>query len=83
MKNNQLMTLVQAFFQEYLIAQRGLSQNTVLAYRDTLKLFLCFESSRQEKPVANLALEDINADSVLMFLDQIENQRNKIGRAHV
>lgn len=73
---NKLMMLVQAFFQEYLIGHRGLSQNTVLAYRDTLKLFFAFESSRQNKPVANLTLEDLNADAVLLFLDQIENQRN-------
>lgn len=76
MKNNKLMAFVQAFFQEYLGEQRGLSQNTVLAYRDTLKLFFAFESARQNKPVANLTLEDLNVDAVLLFLDQIENQRN-------
>ena len=37
-----LLSLVQAFFQEYLAGQRGLSPNTILAYRDALKLFLAF-----------------------------------------
>ncbi len=76
MKNNKLMVLVQAFFQEYLVSHRGVSQNTVLAYRDSLKIFFTFESSRQKKSVAKLTLDDINAGSVLLFLDQIENQRN-------
>ena len=71
MKNSNkltLMSLVQAFFQEYLIAQRGLSQNTVAAYRDTLKLFLTFESSRRNIAVAKLTLENITAEAVVLFL---------------
>ena len=75
MKNNKLMIYVQAFFREYLVEQRGLSQNTVLAYRDTLKLFFSFESKRQKKHVANLELEDFTVDSVLLFLEKIENER--------
>lgn len=75
-KTNNLMMLVQDFFQEYLMTDRGLSQNTVLAYRDTLKLFFAHECSRQKKKVTKLALEDVNADSVLLFLHQLENKRN-------
>jgi site-specific recombinase XerD len=75
MKSSKLMICVQAFFQEYLIEQRGLSQNTVLAYRDTLKLFFAFESARQRKPVAHLRLDDLNVNSVLLFLNQIESVR--------
>ena len=75
MKSNKLMIYVQDFFQEYLVEQRGLSQNTVLAYRDTLKLFFTFESKRQKKHVANLSLEDFTVDSVLLFLEKIEKER--------
>lgn len=72
---NKLMSFVQSFFQEHLIAHRGLSQNTVMAYRDTLKLFFDSESGRQNKSVAKLTLEDVNAESVLFFLNQIESKR--------
>jgi len=75
-KVNELMLLVQCFFQEYLTQDRGLSLNTVMAYRDTLKLFFTFESTRQKKAVAKLVLEDVNADAVLLFLNHLENQRN-------
>ncbi|MFT5114877.1 MAG: site-specific recombinase XerD [Parasphingorhabdus sp.] len=75
-KVNKLMLLVQCFFQEYLVADRGLSQNTVMAYRDTLKLFFSFESSRQNKSVSKLVLDDVNADAVLHFLNQLEKKRN-------
>lgn len=75
-KANELMMFVQDFFQKYLIVDRGLSQNTVMAYRDTLKLFFIFECSRQNKTVNKLVLEDINADAVLHFLNQLEIKRN-------
>ncbi len=46
MKNNEknpaqpIAPLVQSFFENRLAAQKGLSCNTILAYRDSLKLFL-------------------------------------------
>lgn len=75
-QTNKLMLFTQSFFQEYLTIHRGLSQNTIMAYRDTLKLFFAFESSHQDKPAVKLTLDDLNADAVLAFLNQIENQRN-------
>jgi len=75
-QENKLMPLVQSFFQEYLLTHRGLSQNTVVSYRDTLKLFFAFESSRQNKPAIKLTLEDLTADIVLAFLNQIECKRH-------
>ncbi len=44
------MHYVQKFFQDYLKAHRGLSSNTVLAYRDAIKLFLAFLSKHTQKP---------------------------------
>jgi len=75
-KMNKLMMYVQSFFQQYLVVDRGLSQNTVMAYRDSLKLFFAFESSRQKKAATKLVLEDVNADAILLFLNQLELKRN-------
>ncbi len=46
-----------------------------MAYRDALKLFFAFESSHQNKPAIKLTLENLNAESVLAFLNQIEIKR--------
>lgn len=73
---NKLIPLVQSFFQEYLIANRGLSQNTVKSYRDALKLFFAFESVRQNKPAVKLELDDFNVEAILAFLNQIEHEKN-------
>ena len=65
---DMLLRYVQNFFQGYLVTQRGLSANTILAYRDTLKL--CLESVSREsgKATTDLSLDDLTARSVLAFL---------------
>lgn len=71
-----VLSLVQAFFQDYLAGQRGLSPNTILAYRDALKLFLAFLARSSGKPTAQLRLEDLKAERVLAFLEHVEQKRN-------
>lgn len=69
-------TLIRNFFEQYLVAQRGLSSHTVLAYRDTWKLFLQFASRQHRKTCAGLTLEDLKADTVHRFLDYLERERH-------
>ena len=71
-----LLSLVQAFFQDYLVGQRGLSPNTILAYRDALKLFLAFLARSSGRPAVQLRLEDLKAERVLAFLEDVEQKRN-------
>ena len=66
---------VQHFFTQYLTAQRGLSPNTILSYRDTLKLLLQFVAGETAKPPDKLTLEDFDANLVLAFLDHLEQTR--------
>jgi site-specific recombinase XerD len=74
-KTPMLLSYVQAFFQEYLAGQRGLSRNTILAYRDALKLFLAFLATSLKKQAACLQLEDLQAEQVLAFLEYTEQKR--------
>lgn len=73
--SKELLSLVQAFFQDYLAGQRGLSQNTILAYRDALKLFLSFVSTSISKQIGRLQLADLQAEQVLAFLEDVERSR--------
>ncbi|MBU0610160.1 MAG: site-specific integrase [Armatimonadetes bacterium] len=66
---------VQAFFVDYMTAQRDLSPHTVLSYRDAMKLFLTFAARRAGKPVAELGFEHVAADAVLAFLEDLEKRR--------
>ena len=55
--------------------QRGLSPNTILAYRDCLKLFLRFVSEQVGRPVDKLILEEFDKNLVTAFLDHLETNR--------
>jgi len=63
------------FFHNYLLGQRGASQHTVHSYRDALKLLLGFAAGRAEKGVADLTIEDLDAPTVLAFLEHLESER--------
>jgi site-specific recombinase XerD len=75
LKSESLLGLTESFFHNYLQRTRGASAHTVRAYRDALKLFYLFLANYKHRPLANLALEDIQSDSVLAFLDHVESQR--------
>ena len=66
---------VHGFFQDYLAAQRGLSPNSILSYRDALKLFLRFVSERVGKSVDKLTPEHFDKNVVITFLDHLEANR--------
>jgi site-specific recombinase XerD len=66
---------VQGFFHEYLAAQRGLSSNTILSYRDALKLLLRYVAGRAGTPVDKLAVEDFDEEVVVAFLAHLEADR--------
>jgi site-specific recombinase XerD len=62
-----LVALVQSFFQSYQLGVR--------AYRDAFRLFLLFlVQHRQRRWVAELTLDDIQADAVLAFLEYVESR---------
>src|SRR5207253_9659035 len=75
LNSESLLGLTESFFKSYLQHTRGASVHTVRAYRDALKLFYLFLASHKRKPLADLALEDIQSDAVLAFLDHVESQR--------
>ena len=74
-KSESLLGLTESFFHNYLQHTRGASAHTVRAYRDALKLFYLSLADQKRKPVADLALDDIQSDAVLAFLDHVESRR--------
>ncbi len=75
MRSEPLPPLVQGFFNDFLITQRNASRNTILAYRDSLKLLLCFAADRTHRDVTGLRVGDVDVETVLAFLDHIERER--------
>jgi len=67
--------ILQQYFTNYLIAQRRLSPQTLASYRDTFRLLLQFVQSELKIEPAQLALEQLDAEIILRFLDNLELQR--------
>lgn len=71
---------VQNFFAQHLVTERNLSAHTVLAYRDTMKLFLAFASAHYRKSCMDLTLEDLSAKVVRKFLAHLDRARHNTVR---
>jgi len=73
--NHPLASFIKRFFSHYLPVQKGLSVNTILAYRDAVKLLLCHAADTVKIAVDELAVEDLSEKIVLGFLDHLEQSR--------
>ena len=71
-----LAPLLQAFFTDRLIRERGASPNTVAAYRDTFRLLLCYTLEQTGKQPADLDVSDLDATLITEFLNHLEHQRH-------
>ena len=77
---HSIATFIKRFFSHYLPVQKGLAANTILAYRDAVKLLLCSAADTLHKSVEDLCVEDINESLVVDFLDHLENTRDCTAR---
>jgi integrase/recombinase XerD len=71
-----LQTLVQDFFEKHLTVERHASRNTVLAYRDSLKLFLRHAAERTGCSAEQLEIAALDAGVVRSFLAWLEQERH-------
>jgi integrase/recombinase XerD len=71
---------VRRFLLEYLVTDRNLARNTQRSYRDTLCLLLPFAAKNARKEIDQLAVIDVSADLVRLFLQSLEEVR-KCGTA--
>ncbi len=72
--------LVRDFFCDRLVSQQDVSPHTVAAYRDTFRLLLTFASERRRCRPAELSFGDVDAPTVLAFLDHLEAARGNSAR---
>jgi integrase/recombinase XerD len=66
---------VRRFLLEHLVGDRNLARNTQRAYRDALRQLLPFAVGRAGKSVDRLEVEDLSADLVRAFLQEVEERR--------
>lgn len=77
MKNSQktLWMYMKLYFTVFLQKQRNASQHTITACQDTWNLFLKYLSDKRAIRLEALGFCDIDSDTVVSFLDAMENER--------
>lgn len=70
-----LQQLVQDFFEKHLTIERNAKPNTVLSYRDALKLFLRSASQQKRCAADHLDFSVLDLDTVRGFLRWLEKER--------
>jgi len=70
-----LATLLESFFRSRLAKQRNASPSTIASYRDALRMLVLFAAERSGRKPCSLAVEDIDRDVILAFLDELEHKR--------
>src|ERR1039457_59394 len=73
-KDFTLAMALRSFLGDYLPHQRAYSVNTILSYRDSLKLLLQFAAGKRGR-VIELSLADLNVAKITAFLDHLEAKR--------
>lgn len=67
--------LLQTFFAVHLRTHRRATADTVAAYRDTFRLILTFLRETTHTEPSKLRLDDLDAPTILAFLDHLERDR--------
>lgn len=74
MKNN-IQTLIQKYFLQWLMAQRNVSPETIKSYRDTFRLYLRYIETYHAASPTKMSVVHFDADHVLGFLSYLSKER--------
>ncbi len=76
MKPTDFSKYISDFISRYLPHEKGLSNNTIIAYRDTFVLLLEYLQKEKHLKLEKLTLDKITKEVVLDFLDWLQKTRN-------
>lgn len=74
-KQLYLSYYIRLFLVQFLPHEKGVSENTILAYRDALKLLLKYCADSLHMKIDTLACDQINREIVCKFLDHQEQEK--------
>lgn len=81
MKQATLSTFLEAFFTVRLIKQKRVSPHTIASYSETFQLLFKYARDQLKKPPSQLTLQDLNAQFLSQFLDDLETKRKITARS--
>ena len=75
MKTDTFQSLLRRFFLERLMNQQKVSPCTIQSYKDTFRILLKYMNESRGIKADALAIEDMNANTVIGFLNYLEHDR--------
>lgn len=73
---NKLSNYLHSYLNEYLAVQKNASLNTIKTYKYTFNIFLLFCIETKNIDIQDISLDTFNKDTILEFLDYLENTRH-------
>ena len=73
--SHPIATYMKPYF-DYLSGSCGLAVDSILVYRDSLKLLFCFTADEYDKDVDTLLVEDLQEPVIIAFLNYLESTRH-------
>lgn len=74
-KESTFAVLLESFFTDRLMKQKGASSNTIASYRDSFRLLFEFAQKQLKKSPTGLTIDDLDAPFIGAFLNYLENNR--------
>lgn len=74
----KLAPCIRQFFDQYLPHIKGVSENTVQAYRDAFRLFLPFAAKFYNIKIRSLRVEHLSSDLIIAFLEDLQHGRKNL-----
>ena len=74
--NNSFASLLNLYLTNYLVIQRNMSSNTIRSYKCTFKLLIKYIIDVKNITIKNINFDVIDRDTIIDFLDYIENETN-------
>lgn len=76
-----LGSILESFFNDHLKLQRGLRPNSIKSYADAVRLLLQFAARTGKKKITRLGLDDLGAEVVSQFLNDLEERRSNAAQS--
>lgn len=75
-KLNQFLPLLEDYFVSYLPNSRGMSQNTIISYKQCFLLLLTFLYEKHGKSADEITFNDLTYELLTEYLEWLEKERN-------
>ena len=74
----KLSPCIHQFFDQYLPHIKGVSEHTLMSYRDAFRLFLPFAAKFYGIKIKSLRVEHFSSDLIIAFLEDLQHERKNL-----